>query len=66
MALAFKTINRVSEVALPVHKSDKSWIAQLGKFFVTSCTENDVHPPSDPKKNYCLNSSLRRCYKQNN
>ena len=54
-------MNRVSEMTLPSHQSDKSLADQFASFFLNkiktirdiffpSGTENDVHPPSDPPK----------------
>ena len=54
-----KTLNRVSEVTLPSHKSDKSLadqfaynflnkITKIRDTFATSGTKNDVHRPFDP------------------
>ena len=56
-----KTLNRVPEVTLPSHESDKSLADQFASFFlnkiktirdtfVPSGTEYDVHPPSEPQK----------------
>ena len=61
MACAAKTLNRVSEVTLPPHKSDKTLADQFASFFhnkikairdtfIPSGTEKDVHPSSDPLK----------------
>ena len=55
-----KTLNRVSEVILPPHKSDKTLAEQFASFFhnkiktirdtfIPSGTEKDVRPSSDPK-----------------
>ena len=56
-----KTLNRVSEVTLPPHESDKALADQFASFFynkikkirgtcIPSGTEEDVHPFSDPPK----------------
>ena len=56
-----KTLNRVTEMTLPSHESDKSLADQFAFFFlnkiktirdtfIPSGTENDVPPPSDPLK----------------
>ena len=56
-----KTLNRVSEMTLSCHESDKSLADQFSSFFMNqiktiretfllSGTENDVHPPSDHPK----------------
>ena len=56
-----KALNRVSEVTLPPHESDKSLADQFASFFLNkiktirdtfapSGTEKDVHPSSDPPK----------------
>ena len=61
MACAAQTLNRVFEMTLPSHESDKPLADQFASFFlnkikairetfVPSGTENDVHPPSDPPK----------------
>ena len=56
-----KTLNKVSNVKLPSHKSEKSLADQFASFFsnkikkirdtfASSGTVNEVHPPSDPPK----------------
>ena len=62
-------LNRVSEMTLPSHESDKlddqfasffsNKIKTIKDTFVPPGTENDVHPPSDPLKIYT--SFLRHC-----
>ena len=56
-----KTLNKVSDAALPSHESKKSLADQFASFFSNKIkkirdnfgsigTENDIHPPSDPPK----------------
>ena len=56
-----KTLNKVSDAALPSHESEKSLADQFASFFSNKIkkirdnfgsigTENDIHPPSDPPK----------------
>ena len=56
-----KNLNRVSEVTLPPHESDKALADQFASFFhnkiktirdtfIPSGSEKDVHPSSDPPK----------------
>ena len=69
MACAAQTLNKVSEMTLPSHESDKSLADQFASFFlnkiktirdtfVPSGTENDVHPPSYPPKLLPLHTFL--------
>ena len=56
-----KTLNKVSDATLPSHESKKSLADQFASFFSNKIkkirdnfgsigTENDIHPPSDPRK----------------